>query len=126
MSLVGPRLMSNRVASAFQYNITPHDTQVLVEGPARGNPSQMTGKTCTMKRVFFDGHIPEGKDGRLQTGDYVAVEVHGASATALLATPRHLTTAQDFVAMYGSTVPILPSGHSTVQHQQHEAAIMHA
>ena len=92
----------------------------------------MTGKTCTMKRVFLDGQILASMDGGLQTGDYVAVKMHGASATALLATPRHLTTTRDFVALYGSTVPTLRPGQNTgwrqqqqQQQQQDEAAVMH-
>ena len=85
--------------------MTMRAVQVLVEGPARGDPSQMTGKTCTMKRVFFNAqHLP-GPGRHPKAGDYLAVEVHGASATALLATSRHLTSVQGFVALYGSTVP---------------------
>ena len=86
------------------------DVQVLVEGPAKGNSEQWTGKTCTMKRVFFSPiALLPGQASQLSPGDYVAVEVHAASPSALLGTPLSVTTIQQFVAQHGSTVPCKPA-----------------
>ena len=77
--------------------------QVLIEGASRGNAAQVTGKTCTMKRVFLPSVSKDGT--KLRAGDYVACHVVGASATALLGQALCVTSLQGFVAAHGSTLP---------------------
>jgi tRNA A37 methylthiotransferase MiaB len=103
---------------------------VLVEGESRRSPGVLTGRTCTGKRVFFAresvpescaaGHRAaaraEAEDEaaaraddeaavNLEPGDYVAVEVTSATASALQAKPLARTSVAEFVRFHGSTVP---------------------
>ncbi|BDA45610.1 CDK5 regulatory subunit-associated protein 1 [Coccomyxa sp. Obi] len=88
---------------------------VMIEGPSRRSPSVLTGRTCTGKRVFLadDCVCPsygpsEAKEGkaavRMRPGDYVAVEIVSATASALQAQSLGLSSIAGFVALHGSTV----------------------
>lgn len=88
---------------------------VMIEGPSRRSPSVLTGRTCTGKRVFLadDCVCPsygpsEAKESkaavRMQPGNYVAVEITSATASALQAQSLGLTSIAGFVALHGSTV----------------------
>lgn len=91
--------------------------QVLVEGPARRSPALLTGRTCHNKRVLFaaDAAVSEslaalaiglpGARTELRAGDYVAVQVERAGVQSLHARPLARTTAAEFIARFGSTLP---------------------
>lgn len=90
---------------------------VLVEGPSRRSDAVLTGRTDTFKRVLFDdvalpGSLLRGAGGdpprvRLQPGDYVAVAVDAEQGSGTLrARALARTTLQEFVAVYGSAVPL--------------------
>ena len=74
-----------------------------MEGPSRRDPLQLTGKTCTMKRVFLPATNSDG--AALKVGDYVSCRISDATATALIAEPLCVTSLQGFVREHGSTVP---------------------
>lgn len=89
---------------------------VMVEGPSRRSPGILTGRTCTGKRVYFNdgGVLPSyvspkagisaGRMVRMQPGDFVAVHVTSATASALQAVPLAVTSTAEFVRQHGSTV----------------------
>lgn len=92
---------------------------VLVEGPSRRSPSNLTGRTDTFKRVVFPNTpVPasySGLDERdtsegplvvLQPGDYVAVQVMEAGGGTLGVKPLARTSIGEFVGVHGSAVPL--------------------
>lgn len=94
---------------------------ILVEGPSRRSPEDLTGRTDTYKRVVFpDLVVPSqyhfstsigmGHSSapavRAVAGDYVAVQIVGAGGGTLQAVPLARTTLAEFVAVHGSAVPM--------------------
>ena len=87
-------------------------------------PRAAQAARCTGKRVFFAGAaVPPsyaaggaGASGplvQLQAGDYVAVEVTEGTAGALRASALARTSITEFMAVEGSTAPLLaPAGHA--------------
>lgn len=71
---------------------------VLVEGKAKKNELQLTGRTDTNKRaVMAQGPLPVGEEAsetkrEAQQGDYVAVEVVDAGVTTLKVKPLYIKT----------------------------------
>eukprot|EP00887_Chlorella_sp_A99_P005723 scaffold1.g5723.t1 len=107
---------------------------VLVEGPSRRSPEQLTGRTDTFARVVFDaapvpasyaawaaaaaaapGGAREAPSAgpplvELRPGDYVAVQVATATGGSLLARPLARTSLAEFVAAHGSAAPLKAYG----------------
>ena len=98
---------------------------VMIEGPSRRSPNILTGRTCTGKRVFLADECvspsyrpSETKElaaraVRMHPGDYVAVEITSATASALQAQPLGLTGIAGFVALHGSTLVDPLISHAT-------------
>jgi len=87
-------------------------------GGGPGAPlARAAGRTCHNKRVLFaaDAAVPgslaalragpPGAPVELRAGDYAAVRVTSAGVQSLHAAPLARTTAAEFVARYGSTLP---------------------
>ena len=89
-----------------------------MEGPARRSAGLLTGRTCHNKRVLFAADAPapaslaafqagagSAAAVQLQAGDYAAVEVVSAGVQTLNVRPLARTTAGEFLARFGSTLP---------------------
>ena len=90
---------------------------VLVEGKSKKSEMQLTGRTDTFKRVIFDDKkVPsiyqlnnnDDKDFvRLNTGDYVAVEIiPGGKGATLHAKALGRTTIKEFFNIHKTTLPL--------------------
>ena len=85
---------------------------VLVEGPSKKNPEELTGKTDTSKWVIFDdaptgsytGDARSATTGshRVSPGDYVAVRVTGCSTGTLFGELLGKTTLTEFQRLHGA------------------------
>ena len=64
---------------------------ILVEGPSKKDPSQLSGRTDTNKMVIIDDH-------GYQKGDYVEVEITGSTAATLLGAARRKVTLSEQAA----------------------------
>ena len=93
--------------------------QVLIEGLSRRSRDQLTGKTCTMKRVIipnmavassYKGLLQQHSDCdakvMLQAGDYVAVQIQDSGNATLFGRPIARIELQEFVSVHGTTTPV--------------------